>query len=109
VSLFETDDQYLVCRTTAALATDGECVDHRASDCLVLSSRIAQAPHCDQRILHSRGVCEYCDRYPDRQAIRLANRILCTNEDPQDGWRACPAIEVRGKESCEYWPGNRPS
>jgi hypothetical protein len=48
-------------------------------------------PHCDQRVLHDRGVCEYCDRHPEWQALREAWGIAFTGHEPADGQLPCPA------------------
>jgi hypothetical protein len=32
----------------------------------------APFPHCDQRVLHAPGSCQYCDAYPKYQELRVA-------------------------------------
>lgn len=44
---------------------------------------IAQFPHCDQRILHAPGECEYCDGHPEWQALREAWGIAYTGHAPR--------------------------
>jgi hypothetical protein len=39
-------------------------------------------PHCDQRILHAPGECEYCDRHPGWQGLRNAWGIAFTGHEP---------------------------
>ena len=67
----------------------------------------AKHPHCDSRVLHAPGKCEFCDRYQDRQNERIAQGINFTGEnDPAK--KPCPATEVRPLDMIERWPGNRP-
>jgi hypothetical protein len=44
---------------------------------------IGQFPHCDQRVLHAPGECEYCDQRPDWQALREAWGIAFTGHIPK--------------------------
>lgn len=100
----------LVCRTTKYPAHDGACVDHAGAHCLEVGDVfLVRAPHCDMRVLHSPGSCEYCDKYPERQAIREANLIMFTDDDPRlkQGWTLCPALAERGVDSVNAWGGNR--
>lgn len=39
-------------------------------------------PHCDSRILHRAGECEYCDAHPEWQALRVAWGIAFTGHVP---------------------------
>lgn len=39
-------------------------------------------PHCDPRILHKPGECEYCDKSPEWQELRKAWGIAFTGHDP---------------------------
>lgn len=87
----------------------------------VLGDRPAQVtyPHCDWRVLHSPGTCEYCDMHPDWQKERADNNVLFT-DDPRnseiiDNWlltgqttseRPCPAMKARGP-ACQIWAGNK--
>lgn len=68
-------------------------------------SCIRQSPHCDQRILHAPGECEYCDKHPDWQALRLAWGIAFTNYKPEGKELPCPAMHARGK-TVNAWGGN---
>lgn len=68
-------------------------------------------PHCDQRILHAPGECEFCDRYPEWQALRLAWEIAFTGHDPTGEQLPCPADNARpewSESDHQRWPGNRP-
>lgn len=62
-------------------------------------------PHCEPLVLHAPGVCDYCDRYPKRQAARIRSKTLFTGEVPRDGWTACPA-DLRRPPSSGSWHGN---
>lgn len=71
---------------------------------------IQQFPHCDQRILHAPGECEYCDEHPDWQALRLAWSIAFTGWTPDETKNKqkelpCPADYNRG-DNHKLWPGN---
>ncbi len=71
---------------------------------------IAQFPHCDQRILHAPGECEYCDMHPEWQELRKAWGIAFTGKEPQvtsEYWKElpCPADFNRG-DSHTKWGGN---
>lgn len=39
-------------------------------------------PHCDQRILHTKGECRYCDGYPEWQKLREVWGIAFTGHPP---------------------------
>lgn len=68
----------------------------------------AFAPHCDSRVLHGPGTCEYCDLYPDRQKARAEMSICFTGETPDD-WRGpCPSDYHRGTGGAHTWGGNYP-
>lgn len=43
-------------------------------------STIKQFPHCDSRVLHAPGKCEFCDKHPDWQDLRLAWGIAFTGD-----------------------------
>ena len=67
-------------------------------------------PHCDNRILHKNGECEYCDRYPEWQELRETWKIAFTGHPPAPDETACPAdIAVMWEERGDYnqWGGNR--
>lgn len=66
-------------------------------------------PHCDSRILHAPGECQYCDKYPDDQALRIRLRIAFTGHSPREDERACPADVARTPDHYNAWPGNRPA
>lgn len=67
----------------------------------------AFAPHCDQRVLHAPGVCEFCDEYPDWQKLRVAQGINFTGEyDPERS--PDPATWARPQSQLERWHGNVP-
>jgi hypothetical protein len=70
---------------------------------------IERFPHCDQRILHTPGECQYCDMYPHWQQLREAWGIAFTGHipDPESDMMLCPADYVRGTESYDLWGGNR--
>ena len=66
-----------------------------------------QYPHCDPRILHPPGECEYCDN-SGLQEIRRAWDMNFTTKNQDKKKSLCPAIKYRGLENCESWPRNRP-
>lgn len=69
-------------------------------------------PHCDQRILHAPGECEFCDQAPEWQELRKAWNIAFSGHNPAEGQTACPAdLAVMYRERSDYnqWPGNRPA
>lgn len=68
---------------------------------------IKQFPHCDQKVLHAPGRCEYCDDLPEWQELRQAWGIAFTGQTPKDGQLPCPAWYARG-EKCQWWSGNTP-
>lgn len=72
-------------------------------------------PHCDQRVLHAPGECQYCDHYPEWQELRTYWGIAFTGHDPilnkehpRLSQVPCPS-EIRGREDINHWPGNRAS
>lgn len=73
-------------------------------------------PHCDTRVLHAPGECEYCDRRPEWQAIRKAWNIAFTGHvpvtDARTPWwvqQPCPSDAARGTGQAHTWGGNRPT
>lgn len=62
-------------------------------------------PHCDARILHAPGECEYCDMRPDWQVLRQTWGIAFTGYTPEDKELPCPADYARG-DSHKLWGGN---
>jgi hypothetical protein len=78
---------------------------------------IPQFPHCDTRVLHAPGECEYCDRHEDWQMLRERWGIAFTGHPPQDEdlhglirkQLPCPADYNRPPESPSdhrRWYGN---
>lgn len=75
------------------------------SDAFVI---LGQFPHCDPCVLHKPTDCEYCDRHPDWQALRIVYGINFTGE--QDPKKApCPAEARRSTMTIHQWHGNRPT
>lgn len=68
----------------------------------------AFAPHCDQRVLHAPGTCQYCDEYPDRQKARTEMSICFTGQTPDSFKGPCPSDYHRGIAGAHVWPGNNP-
>jgi hypothetical protein len=69
---------------------------------------IGQYPHCDQRILHAPGECEFCDHHPESQALRRDWGICFTGYTPDGTELPCPADHARG-EKHTAWAGNKAS
>jgi len=74
---------------------------------------ITQFPHCDQRVLHAPGECEYCDAHPDWQELREAwcinftgNHI--TNDTYNRKYLPCPSEVARPLDLINQWDGNVP-
>lgn len=64
-------------------------------------------PHCDPQVLHSPGVCIYCDRYPSWQDRRAAAGVNFTGVyDPAK--EICPSQRERSLDTINRWGGNRP-
>lgn len=62
--------------------------------------------HCDQKVLHAPKVCQFCDHYPEAQALRQWWGINYTGEhDP--GKSPCPSTHTRTDETRDLWYGNR--
>lgn len=82
---------------------------------------IPQFPHCDPRVLHAPGECEFCDAHPEWQELRTMWNIAFTghsydkNGKPAivDEYRGpiqpCPAEVARGMGSINSWGGNVPA
>lgn len=86
-----------------------EVVDDDYTDALGTTIKF---PHCDSLILHSPGVCEYCDRHPDWQALRSAQGIAFS-DTPEADVKAhnlipCPSTTRRPAEVRDRWYGNVP-
>lgn len=62
-------------------------------------------PHCDERVLHSPGLCEFCDKAEVLQKYRQMLNLSYTDElqanDP-----LLPG-EDRSRASADAWGGNR--
>ncbi len=69
------------------------------------ATTISQFPHCDQRILHAPGECQYCDMNPEWQDLRRAWGIAFTGYEPEGTELPCPADHARG-ENHKKWHGN---
>lgn len=64
-----------------------------------------QPAHCDPRVLHAPGECEFCDKLPQLQALRQIWGIAYTNYEPDAGELPCPANHARG-DIVNKWAGN---
>jgi hypothetical protein len=69
---------------------------------------VGQLPHCDAAVLHAPGECQYCDRHPDWQALRVVTGIAFTGHEPAHDQVPCPSDARRGKGNAHQWGGNRP-
>ena len=73
---------------------------------------IPQFPHCDARILHAPGECDYCDGHPEWQELRVNWGIAFTGHAPVGGQLRCPADLHRPPHSAgdhRRWGGNKPT
>ncbi len=74
------------------------------------SSRMpVQFPHCDARVLHAPGFCEYCDGHADWQALRETWGIAFTGQTPVADQFPCPADTARPPNASNdhrHWAGN---
>ncbi len=68
---------------------------------------IPQFPHCDAKVLHAPNICEFCDRHPDWQELRILWGIAFTGENLPD-LIPCPSERDRPLNNINRWPGNRP-
>lgn len=65
-------------------------------------TELARFPHCDQRILHGpEDGCEYCNAYPEWQALRAAWGIAFTGHAPRGSLPEC-GHPLTG---AGWWPG----
>ncbi len=64
-------------------------------------------PHCDPRVLHAPGECEFCDMRPEWQELRQSWGINFTGKNDPEKVQ-CPAEKARGIDSINRWGGNRP-
>lgn len=80
-----------------------------APDDSTVRNHIGQFPHCDSRVLHAPGECDYCDRHPEWQALRFAWRIAFTGYEPDTDQKELPdpATHARSFESLNAWEGNQ--
>lgn len=60
----------------------------------------ATFPHCDPKVLHAAGECEFCDLHPDLQALRLGFKENFTGHGPD------AATVDRPLDVIEKWHGN---
>ncbi len=67
----------------------------------------APQPHMDEYVLHSPGMCKYCDCYPRAQGHRIRDGINFTGEYDVDKDR-CMSEILRTLEEIEEWRGNQP-
>lgn len=81
---------------------------------------IKQFPHCDAKVLHAPGECEYCDMHPEWQGLREMWGIAFTGHSHEvikwTDWEGkacekilipCPSELDRPLGIIEKWPGNR--
>lgn len=71
-----------------------------------MTSVLGQFPHCDSRILHKPGECEYCDKHPDWQQLRFLWNVNFTGHYDLDKM-LCPAEQYREKNIIDKWRGNK--
>lgn len=90
------------CTISHACCVEGPC------NGLPRPPEVERYPHCDPRVLHRPGSCEYCamPEFAALHAYHDAHRINCTGErDPKK--RPCPAELARPLDRINRWPGNR--
>ena len=68
----------------------------------------ATAPHCDSRILHMPGSCQFCDLHPEYHTARKMWGINFTGQYDEDKL-PCPSEVDRVLEDIEQWGPNRAS
>src|ERR1700675_694303 len=68
---------------------------------------IKQFPHCDARILHAPGECEFCDEHKDWQFLRQVWGIAFTGWTPDEKELPDPATHARGYANANAWSGNK--
>ena len=66
---------------------------------------VPQFPHCDQRILHAPGECQFCDLHSSWQELRVYWGIAFTGYEPEGTELPCPADYARGSNH-KKWFGN---
>lgn len=86
---------------------------------------IHQTPHCDGKVLHAPGECEYCDGHAEWQELRQMWGIAFTGHS-EDTVKAfdyssgtpteydkklipCPSEWDRPLDTINKWPRNRPA
>jgi len=67
---------------------------------------IEQYPHCDMKVLHAPGECEYCDQHPDWQELRETWGVNFTGHS-EEGKTQCPAERERDLNTINRWGGNQ--
>lgn len=68
---------------------------------------LGRYPHCDSKVLHAPGECQYCDQHPDWQALRITWGIAFSGYEPEEKELPCPADFARPGKS-QLWNGNIP-
>lgn len=63
------------------------------------ASPIEQYPHCDSRVLHAPGECEFCDTHPIWQELRRAWGIAFTGHQPRASLPVCGRECMWGDDS----------
>jgi hypothetical protein len=63
--------------------------------------------HCDSKVLHQPGFCEYCDKYPEAQQKRIELGVNFTG-GRDEALLQCPAEQARNIEDMYAWGGNQP-
>ena len=77
-----------------------------------MMSAIRQFPHCDARILHAPGECDFCDTHQEWQELREAWDIAFTGHPATVDGLPCPADHQRPPGSPgdhRLWGGNKPT
>lgn len=67
---------------------------------------ISQFPHCDSKVLHAPGECQYCDKHPEWQQLRQVWGVAFTGYDYENDELPDPATYARGLDVVNHWPGN---
>lgn len=75
---------------------------------LIKKELIFVQAHCDSRVLHAPGECEYCDEYPKAQQRRIDLGVNFTSDNPDPNLKPCPAIQERDWYKINGWAGNQP-
>lgn len=74
---------------------------------------IQQFPHCDSRVLHAPGECQYCDAHPEWQELRESWGINFTGHHKKASdfgtpFLPCPSEAARPLANINRWDGNVP-